>query len=101
MSVATIGEAETPDVENSKKAGNVFQSSLELAKACKSTGTDKRVDINIFTNSGTGADSDKSLTLLEGMRTYFAAEDNCGRQQVVQLCLQAQLLSLWYLRNQT
>lgn len=33
--------------------------------------------MNIFTNSGTGADSDKSLTLLEGMRTYFAAEDNC------------------------
>jgi hypothetical protein len=77
MSAATIGEAEIPDVENPKKARNVFQSSLEVAKACKSTGTDKKIDINIFTNSGTSADSDKSLTLLEGMRTYFAAEDNC------------------------
>lgn len=77
MSVATIGEAGTPDVENPKKAENVFQSSLEVARACKSTGTDTKVNINMFTNSGTGAASDKSLTLLEGMRAFFAAEDNC------------------------
>jgi hypothetical protein len=77
MSVATFGDAETSDIENPKKAENIFQSSLEVAKACKSTGTDRKVDIDIFTNSGTGAASDKSLTLLEGIQTYFAAEDNC------------------------
>jgi hypothetical protein len=67
----------TADFENPKKAEDVFQSILEVAKACKSSGTDTEVDIDLFTNSGTGASSEKSLTLLEGTRTYFAAEDNC------------------------
>jgi hypothetical protein len=82
LSVATAGEAEIPGVENPKKAENIFQSSLEVTKACQSTGTNKKVDINVFTNSGTGADSDKSLTLLDGMRTYFAAEDNCDESTI-------------------
>lgn len=77
MSVAAIGEAESPDVKNPKKAENVFQSSLEVEKACRSTGTDKEIDIDMFTNSGSGASSEKSLALIEGIRTYFAAGDNC------------------------
>ncbi|KAG9191337.1 chitinase [Alternaria panax] len=64
-------------VENPKMADELFQSSLEVAPACARIGTMSQGELEMSTNSGSSGDAGKAVTLLEGMQTYFAADDNC------------------------
>lgn len=73
----TTGDAELPAVENPKKSETVFESSLEVAPACVGTGTKALRDIELYTNSGSNGNSLKTVSLLDGMQTYFATRDNC------------------------
>lgn len=69
-------------VENPKKSDTLYQSSLKVASACLHMGTKSQSELQVSTNSGTGADISKTVTLLQGMHTYFAAEDNCDENFV-------------------
>jgi hypothetical protein len=70
-------------VENPKKNGGLFQGSLQTAPACASSGKETQGIVKLASGSvnKSRAKTDPS-GLLEGLESFFAAEDNCDEKFV-------------------
>jgi hypothetical protein len=70
-----------PTIENPKKDDNLFLSSLDSAPACSSEGTETQDQIRLSMSSSRGNVSTENAGdidgVLDGMRKYFSAKDNC------------------------
>lgn len=64
-------------VENPKNAEDLCRSNLETTSACASVGTESQGELQLSTNSRDSRKHGDTITILDGMQTYFAAEDNC------------------------
>lgn len=64
-------------IENTKKADELYQSSLETAPACASVDKESQGDLQLSLDSDNSKESEGTVTILDCMQTYFAAEDNC------------------------
>ncbi|KFY08962.1 hypothetical protein V492_05773 [Pseudogymnoascus sp. VKM F-4246] len=77
-SIASNSTASRP-MENPKKASNLFEASLDTAPACAVNGVECQDKPELFLNRiGSNVYSSDVSTMLEGMRKFFDAKDNCN-----------------------
>lgn len=70
-------------MENPQKASHLVLSGLKMAPACiwRGAETQTQDQVKVVTTSGGGATADggDAASMLEGMRAFFDADDNCDK----------------------
>jgi LysM repeat protein len=73
---AGVAAAAATSMENPKKAANLVLTGLESAPACVSTGSRSNEQLQVMASGGMG-EQGNAAGLLQDMRAYFSAADNC------------------------
>ena len=68
------------NIENPKKANNLYPQPLTYAPACKATGTQSQDKLVLAASSGVKGNGDEVANLLESMQPFFDARDNCNER---------------------